>query len=133
MCIRDSFIGGLLDSDVRNNSAWNQRWFVLVRGKEGAGSDSTLISDDVVRKELQYCFSKFDIVKNNQAAWAYLEGLMDSRQYSNFPEIERYIRENVLSSSSVGLRRLRLARPPWLLLVHSRAAVSIVVVFSVHP
>ena len=67
--------------------------------KEGAGSDSTLISDDVVRKELQYCFSKFDIVKNNQAAWAYLEGLMDSRQYSNFPEIERYIRENVLSSS----------------------------------
>ena len=50
------FIGGLLDSDVRNNSAWNQRWFVLVK-EEGAGSDSTLISDDVVRKELQYCFS----------------------------------------------------------------------------
>ena len=93
------FIDGLLESDVRNNSAWNQRWFVLVKGKEGAGSDSTLISDDVVRKELQYCFSKFDIVKNNQAGWAYLEGLMDSRQYSNFPEIERYIRENVLSSS----------------------------------
>ena len=93
------FIDGLLESDVRNNSAWNQRWFVLVKGKEGAGSDSTLISDDVVRKELQYCFSKFDIVKNNQAGWAYLEGLMDSRQYSNFPEIERYIRENVLPSS----------------------------------
>ena len=108
------FIGGLLDSDVRNNSAWNQRWFVLVKGKEGAGSDSTLISDDVVRKELQYCFSKFDIVKNNQAAWAYLEGLMDSRQYSNFPEIERYIRENVLSSSGNENSKENLFCPPAL-------------------
>ena len=78
-------------------------------GQGRDGSDSTLISDDVVRKELQYCFSKFDIVKNNQAGWAYLEGLMDSRQYSNFPEIERYIRENVLPSVVMKKRRSHFA------------------------
>eukprot|EP00943_MAST-04B_sp_MAST-4B-sp1_P004373 g4373.t1 len=93
------FIDSLLFSDIRNNSAWNQRWYVLVRGGEGSGRDSAVISDDVVKKEIQYCFSKFDIVKNNQAGWAYLEGLMDSRKYSNYPEIENYIRENVLSST----------------------------------
>ena len=40
----------------------------------------------------------FDIVKNNQAGCAYLEGLMDSRKYSNYPEIEDYIRQKVLGS-----------------------------------
>ena len=92
------FIDMLLFSDIRNNSAWNQRWYVLVKGKEGTGNDSATISDDIVKKEIQYCFSKFDIVKNNQAGWAYLEGLMDSRKYSNYPEIEDYIRQKVLGS-----------------------------------
>lgn len=39
------YVDSLIQDDLRNNSAWNQRYFVV--------SNTTGFSDDVIRKEVQ--------------------------------------------------------------------------------
>ena len=38
----------MIDADVRNNSAWNHRWFLVVGGRDGAQ-----LPEDVVKKEME--------------------------------------------------------------------------------
>lgn len=39
----------MIESDVRNNSAWNHRWFLVVGGRDGQA-----IGEDVVAREIEY-------------------------------------------------------------------------------
>ncbi len=48
---------------MRNNSAWNQRFFLL-----GA------IKGDVLDRELGFTMDKIRKVTNNESAWNYLRG-----------------------------------------------------------
>jgi hypothetical protein len=65
-----SFTEKLIEKDIRNNSAWNQRFFVLkLRGK---------IDFAVVKKELSFVFEKIKIVFDNESSWNYLRGITET-------------------------------------------------------
>lgn len=59
------FVEDLLSKDMRNNSAWNQRYFVIYN------SDP---SSETIEKELIYTFNKIKILSKNESAWNYLRG-----------------------------------------------------------
>lgn len=59
------FVESLILQDMRNNSAWNQRYFVI------NNSDPSV---DVIHKELKYTFDKIQILSKNESAWNYLRG-----------------------------------------------------------
>jgi protein farnesyltransferase/geranylgeranyltransferase type-1 subunit alpha len=60
-----NFVDNLISQDMRNNSAWNQRYFVI------NNSDP---NPDVINKELEYTFGKIRILSKNESAWNYLRG-----------------------------------------------------------
>lgn len=62
------YVDHLLTQDVRNNSAWNQRYFVM--------NNHLGWSDLNVQKEIHYALEKIKFVKNNESAWNYLRGIM---------------------------------------------------------
>jgi protein farnesyltransferase/geranylgeranyltransferase type-1 subunit alpha len=74
------FIDDLLHGDLRNNSAWNQRYFVVAKWKK--------LANEVIREELQYAVKFINKAANNQSPWAYLKGLLLGKQYSDFPEVK---------------------------------------------
>lgn len=59
------FVENLISQDLRNNSAWNQRYFVINNSNPNA---------DIVLKELKYTFDKIQILSKNESAWNYLRG-----------------------------------------------------------
>lgn len=67
----------LLRIDVRNNSAWNHRWF-LVFGREGAtdaeGNKFT-VQDDVWAREEDFAKEGINLTPQNESPWNYLRGL----------------------------------------------------------
>ena len=62
------FVEELLDTDVRNNSAWNQRFFVVSHEVGDA------MGEDVLQRELDFVEEKIKIVPSNESAWNYLRG-----------------------------------------------------------
>lgn len=62
------YIEELLQDDIRNNSAWNQRYFVI--------SNTTNFESDVIDKEIDFALEKISIVKANESAWNYLRGFV---------------------------------------------------------
>lgn len=60
-----SYVEELLSQDIRNNSAWNQRFFVISRSSP---------DDEVIDKEIDYTFNKIKMVSKNESAWNYLKG-----------------------------------------------------------
>lgn len=62
-----SYVDKLIASDVRNNSAWNQRFFVL---------KYTGLQADTMRCELHYVMNRIQIVKDNESSWNYLRGIL---------------------------------------------------------
>lgn len=62
------FIEDLLSADIRNNSAWNQRFFIV--------SNTTSFTEAVIESELAYTIEKIKFVKTNESAWNYLRGVL---------------------------------------------------------
>lgn len=60
------YVEELLKDDIRNNSAWNQRYFVL--------NNTTKFENDVIQREVDFALEKISIVKGNESAWNYLRG-----------------------------------------------------------
>lgn len=59
------YVDSLIADDIRNNSAWNQRYFVL---------GSTGFTNDILNREIDYALSSIKIVAENESAWNYLRG-----------------------------------------------------------
>lgn len=80
------YIDKLLSADVRNNSAWNQRFFVL----KHIG-----LTPQVVQREVHYAMNRIRLIKNNESSWSYLKGLLESGDYSTaqFPDVEDFTEE----------------------------------------
>ena len=64
------FILQLIEEDVRNNSAWNERHFVLTRGGQRAE-----LPEPEVMVELRYTSERIHEDVDNAAAWGYLRAL----------------------------------------------------------
>ncbi|XP_052851223.1 protein farnesyltransferase/geranylgeranyltransferase type-1 subunit alpha [Drosophila gunungcola] len=84
-----SFVDRLICEDQRNNSAWNQRFFVI----KYFG-----FSPDMIQRELSYTMNRIRIIKNNESAWNYLVGVMrqgdnGKAQLNSYPEVVEFVEE----------------------------------------
>ena len=77
------FTERMIDDDVRNNSAWNQRFFCVVGGLGGfvtsTDDDGTGDGADVVvlaESELAFAKSRLDKSPHNESAWNYVRGIL---------------------------------------------------------
>lgn len=111
------YIESLLASDIRNNSAWNHRWFVVfcphVPPNSGTGKDAFAVKADrkVVEREIEYAKEAIRQAPQNQSPWSYLRGcvrkmeggrLGDLRAFAEgFADVER--EDSVRSSHALDL------------------------------
>ncbi|PVG01386.1 protein prenylyltransferase [Serendipita vermifera] len=79
------FVNLMLDQDVRNNSAWHHRFFVIFDSGARTGDEDR---EAVLRKELSYVKEKISVAPNNLSAWNYLRGILDKakRNYGTLRE-----------------------------------------------
>lgn len=61
----------MINDDVRNNSAWNHRWFLVVGGHDGR-----LESPHLVERELEYAKYAIRKAPQNQSPWNYIKGVV---------------------------------------------------------
>ena len=61
------YVERLLEEDIRNNSAWNQRFFVNQNLHQK-------IEGDLLNKELEFTMNAIEKVPGNESAWNYLNG-----------------------------------------------------------
>lgn len=76
-----NFVDRLIAMDVRNNSAWNQRYFVL---------NHTGFAAEVIERELKYVMNRIQLVKNNESTWNFLRGLLEhgTGKLDQHPEVQ---------------------------------------------
>lgn len=97
-----SAVEALLREDVRNNSAWNHRWFLCFGRDEldskqwarksaalqaGRGKGDTavvvtgvVVDEDLIDREISFSRTKILLAPQNQSAWNYLRGLYRKSQ-----------------------------------------------------
>jgi protein farnesyltransferase/geranylgeranyltransferase type-1 subunit alpha len=63
------FVETLIEQDLRNNSAWNQRWYAVHR------NPLEPINKHILQRELEYSMQSILLVANNESSWNYLRGL----------------------------------------------------------
>ena len=61
------FVDEMLALDVRNNSAWNHRYFVISRTKN---SDEFVVQ----KEEMTFAMTKLKRIGDNESGWNYLRG-----------------------------------------------------------
>ena len=61
------YVERLLEEDIRNNSAWNQRFFVLSNTNER-------IEGEILQRELEFAMDAITLVPGNESSWNYLNG-----------------------------------------------------------
>ena len=67
-----TFTERLLRDDIRNNSAWTQRYFVAVHAPESASLGTLL---EVYDREIDFVRVKLGVAPHNEGAWGYLRAL----------------------------------------------------------
>ena len=65
-CTALVLLSSILQADLRNNSAWNQRFFVI--------SKTSAWTKAVKAAEIDYGFSFIKSAPNNQSPWLYVKG-----------------------------------------------------------
>lgn len=80
------YVDKLLSVDIRNNSAWNQRFFILER---------LGFSPETLQRELHYAMNRIRLIKNNESSWNFLKGLIEYNHVpiSQFPDVEQFCEE----------------------------------------
>ncbi|KAM6503430.1 farnesyltransferase [Amanita muscaria] len=68
------FVEKMLTKDVRNNSAWHHRFFVVWASGVRSGEQDR---ERVLRRESIYVKQNISLAPNNPAAWNYLRGMLD--------------------------------------------------------
>lgn len=64
-----AFVNGVIDNDVRNNSAWNHRFFVVTHQLPDAA---------LRRDEALFALAAIGKAPNNESAWSFLRGVLIS-------------------------------------------------------
>ncbi|KAF9457729.1 protein prenylyltransferase [Collybia nuda] len=69
------FVEMMTTQDVRNNSAWHHRFFVVFQSglREGETDRAR-----VIKRELTYVKHNISLAANNPSAWNYLRGILDA-------------------------------------------------------
>jgi protein farnesyltransferase/geranylgeranyltransferase type-1 subunit alpha len=74
------FTEAMLRKDVRNNSAWNHRWFVI-NGREVDGI-SGVTDRNIREREVEFTKAALALAPQNRSAWNYLRGI---QRHSGIP------------------------------------------------
>merc|ERR1712059_196949 len=74
-----------MGDDIRNNSAWNQRFFVISRCNGW--------NKDTVEREVTFALEKICLVKRNESAWNYLRGVLEHSVDADVTAIQRSLVE----------------------------------------
>ncbi|KAH6649160.1 alpha subunit of hypothetical CAAX farnesyltransferase [Truncatella angustata] len=75
-------IAGMIDQDVRNNSAWSHRFFLVFSDPNNTTKDShatehdPAVPADIVGREIDYAQQKIKLAPQNQSTWNYLKGVL---------------------------------------------------------
>jgi protein farnesyltransferase/geranylgeranyltransferase type-1 subunit alpha len=69
------FVERLLAADVRNNSAWNHRWFVVFGRPTTTTTSSALDTPAIVLREASFAKAAIRTAPQNESPWSYLRGL----------------------------------------------------------
>jgi len=79
------FIQIMLNNDIRNNSAWHHRFFVVWACGIREGEEDRV---HIFKRELTYVKQSISIVPNNVAAWNYLRGILqhNARPFSSIKD-----------------------------------------------
>ena len=77
------YVESLLHSDVRNNSAWNHRWFVVFAQHTDPQKHSIKNDDadtdvplETIEREIEYTKAAISTAPQNQSPWNYLRGVL---------------------------------------------------------
>jgi protein farnesyltransferase/geranylgeranyltransferase type-1 subunit alpha len=82
-----AFVDTELNKDVRNNSAWNERWIALSHLHGPVSSWSI----DLRREELHYSQAAIARAPNNESAWNYVRGLFgEPGAHLRCPDLEQW-------------------------------------------
>ncbi|KAL1958727.1 hypothetical protein VTO42DRAFT_3846 [Malbranchea cinnamomea] len=79
-------VNKLIDQDVRNNSAWNHRFFLKFGSREDEAVGPTdeganrgvaeVVDEEVVDAEIEYAKSKIVLAPENKSPWLYARGVL---------------------------------------------------------
>lgn len=81
------YIETLLRDDVRNNSAWNHRWFVVF-----GGPDDLPVERDVWEREISFAKDNIRKAPQNQSGWLYMRGVL-RRKGDGLKQLEEFAGE----------------------------------------
>lgn len=77
------YVESLLEADVRNNSAWNHRWFVVFARHTDPdkhsiknGDADSKVEPEVIDREIEYSKAAISMAPQNQSPWNYLRGVL---------------------------------------------------------
>ncbi|CAG8552390.1 5775_t:CDS:2 [Diversispora eburnea] len=94
-----AFIDKLLDDDVRNNSAWNQRYFVIFFNPNEP-------TEELLAQEVQYGINKILLAPNNISPWNYVKGIIAKSKEQDISVLEGLCKElekqNIISYHALG-------------------------------
>ncbi|KAJ2996892.1 CAAX geranylgeranyltransferase alpha subunit [Globomyces sp. JEL0801] len=71
-----------IQNDVRNNSAWNHRFFILSQGPNP-------INTDTIQQQITFTMGMIEMAPNNESPWNFINGLLllNSSTLDQFPEL----------------------------------------------
>lgn len=90
----NKMIDAILENDVRNNSAWNHRFFLKF-------SQDKLITSDVMDEELEYVKLQIKRSPQNESSWSYLRGII-RKCGLELKTLESFCREFVDTTGDMG-------------------------------
>lgn len=105
-------VEALIEDDVRNNSAWSHRFFVVFNDPEqstpgvAATEPDPAVPADIISREIQYARDKIYLAPQNQSPWNYLRGVL-VKGGRKLAEVEESVREFVTDIGDDGKEEVR--------------------------
>lgn len=91
------FTDDLVREDVRNNSAWNHRYYLCFGLDElKYGKKEVVVDEEVVEREVEYAKGKIELAPQNPSPWLYLKGVCRKgigRDFGTDKELRRFVEQ----------------------------------------
>ncbi|KAF5329979.1 hypothetical protein D9611_010404 [Ephemerocybe angulata] len=102
------FVEQLLGQDIRNNSAWHHRFFVVWASGVREGDEDR---ERVFKRELVYVKQNISLAPNNASAWNYLRGVLEHNKVS-FARVADFVKPYTLPYDSSKKDIVDVDNPP---------------------
>jgi protein farnesyltransferase/geranylgeranyltransferase type-1 subunit alpha len=98
-----NFVKEMLDLDIRNNSAWNHRWFIITNTETGTTTSSGGVSTEIRVREILFALSLAKKAVNNSSSWSYIRGFLEGQTIdSNYDEVTKQCQDLLETNPSAG-------------------------------